>query len=307
MAAELVAPVAFDDYRRLAGTHPDAVLVEVPHAVQDSVVEWALAENLQVLIGGPLASSAAAGERIAAKADAEGRVVEAGFEARYKPVWEAAREEVLAGTIGRVVAVRAIALWDGDPSTWYYDEAASGGMPLTHLTYCFVNPLRWIFGEPTHVSAFANRVRQTDPATVREETCIVNLRFDGDVLASVVGGYVRPADGPYWNVSIVGTEATLELNPSEMGPGELRRLKGSAETRIDTEPSEDAFVRQANVFLDALHGSNRCRNTPAHALGDLLVAEAIVTSVRTLSTIATRPNPAFHTDSKTSGTLASTD
>ncbi len=29
-------------------------------------------------------------------------------------------------------------------------------MPLTHMTYCFINPVRWLAGDPQFVSAFAN-------------------------------------------------------------------------------------------------------------------------------------------------------
>jgi myo-inositol 2-dehydrogenase/D-chiro-inositol 1-dehydrogenase len=288
LAAELGADDSFGgDYRQVADARPDAVLVEVPHHVQDRVTAWALARGFHVLVGGPLAAGVRAGEAIARTAREAGRVVEAGFEARYKPAWQEARRMILAGGIGRVIAVRSVALWDGDPRSWYYDERASGGMPLAHLAYCFVNPVRWILDEPTHLSAFANRVRHTAPGAVREETAVVNLRFSGDVLGSMTAGYVRPADdGASWTVTFLGTEGILELSPTEMDAGSLRLLRGTEERRMDFADAPDAFRAQAAAFLAAIGGGeDRCRNRPEDALGDLRVAAAVVRSARTLRTV----------------------
>jgi myo-inositol 2-dehydrogenase/D-chiro-inositol 1-dehydrogenase len=287
LAAELGAQASFADYRAIASTRPDAVLVEVPHHVQDALTRWALGRGFHVLVGGPLASSVRAGETIARMAREGGRVVEAGFEARYKAAWETARRMVCGGEIGRVVAVRTVALWDGNPESWYYEQRASGGMPLAHLTYCFVNPVRWILGEPTHVSAFANQVRHTAPGAVREETAVVNLRFGGDVLGSMTAGFVRPADdGASWTVTFLGTDGILELSPTEMDAGSLRLLRGGEERRMDFAGAPEAFQAQAAAFLASMDGADRCRNRPEDALGDLRVAAAVARSARTLRTVA---------------------
>lgn len=155
--AEIGCEACFDDYRRLAETKPDALLIEVPHSAQEAIIFWALEAGLSVLIGGSLATDSESAARIGETAKAEGLVVEAGYHARYEPLWVAARERVRTGALGRLIAARTIALWDGDPATWYYNEDVSGGMPLTHMTYCFINPLRWLLGTPRCVSAFANR------------------------------------------------------------------------------------------------------------------------------------------------------
>lgn len=280
----------FDDYRRLAEVRPDALLVEVPHAVQDEIVLWALEAGLHVLIGAPLSYTAHGGETILRRARERGRVVEAGFEARYRPSWEAARDLLRRGEIGRPVAVRAIALWDGDPESWYYDERRSGGMPLTHMTYCFLNPLRWLFGDPTHVSAFANRVKHTGPDHVREETCVASLLFPDGLLASLTAGYVKGGEAACWHVSVIGTEGILEIAPTEMDRGSLRLFRGPAVQEMDFSSARDPFEVQAEAFLDAVigdggDGGDQLRNKPEAALGDLLVAEAIVTSAREMRTV----------------------
>lgn len=276
-----------DDYRRLAEAAPQAVLVEVPHHVQDEIVLWALEAGLHVLVGGPLSASVAGGEAIFAAAESRGLVVEAGFEARYKSAWEEPRRRMAAGEIGRPVAVRSIALWDGKPESWYYHERESGGMPLTHMTYCFLNPLRWLFGDPTHVAAFANRKKHTAAALVREETCVTSLRFPDEVLGSLVAGFVLPGGTATWNLEILGTEGMLEIAPTEMDAGGYTLYRGGRRVEeVDCSSDQDAFQRQAETFLDAVAGDDRCRNRPADTLGDLRVAEAIVTAVREGRTVA---------------------
>jgi myo-inositol 2-dehydrogenase / D-chiro-inositol 1-dehydrogenase len=290
-ATELGVEHYVDDYRRLSEDDPEAVLVEVPHAVQDEVVAWALGAGLHVLVGGPLSRTSTGGLAILRAARERRLVVEAGYEARYKRCWERARELIATGALGDVVVVRAIALWDAPPDSWYYRQSLSGGMPLTHMTYAFLNPLRWLLGEPTHVSALANRVRRRGPDDVTEETCVANLAFGDGPIGSLTAGYVRSGGEESWSVSIVGTEATLDLHPTEMNNGRLRLTTSLADVMEDFSTAPDAFALQAEAFLATLAGEDRCRNTPADTLGDLVLAETIVTSARDLRTVAC-PAPA---------------
>ena len=287
--AEIGCAHCYDDFRRVVEASPDAVLVEVPHAAQDEIVLWALEAELPVLIGGSLASSVEVGERIQELSEARGLVVEAGYEARYHPVWEAAREELAAGRLGRLIAARAIALWDGDPATWYYSQQASGGMPLTHMTYCFLNPLRWLLGDPTHVSAFANRKAHLAPGLLEQETCVANLLFPDDVLGSLLAGFVKSGELPAWSVTLLGTAGALELTPVDLGAGTLTLYTPAGSETRDFTGAPDAFQVQATIFLAALDGAPGCRNTPRATLGDLRVAAALVASVRGTCTVALPP------------------
>ena len=285
LGAQFDCAACFEDHHRLRECAPDAVLIEVPHSVQDPLASWAIEQGLPTLIGGPLSRSVLDGERIAQLAEANNVLIELGFEARYKAVWETAREWISAGRIGRPIAIQSIALWDGNPGSWYYDEAASGGMPLTHMSYAFINPLRWLFGDPLRVSAFANRIRHTAAHQVREETCVANILFPQDVVCSMLAGYVKAGRAESWQVSIVGSEGLLELHPTEMDNGSLLLYRGDEVTTRDFADAEDAFVAQADAFLDSIQGNPRCRNRPEDALNDLRVAAAIAASARERRTI----------------------
>ncbi|MHB9134225.1 MAG: Gfo/Idh/MocA family protein [Armatimonadota bacterium] len=283
--AEVGCDHRVDDYRQLLVDRPDAVLVEVPHAAQDAIVRWALDAGLHVLIGGPLATASGVGEEIRDLAARRGLVVEAGYQARYMPLWEQACNLLQKGMLGNLVAVRTIALWAGEPASWYYAQEASGGMPLTHMTYCFLNPLRWLLGDPRQVSAFANRKGQTSPGMIDEETCVANLLFPDDVLCSSIAGFVKPGELPSWHVTLIGTQAILELHPIDMEGGNMTMYAGPAIHHTDYSAAPDGFVLQAQAFLAALDGAPTCRNTPEDTIGDLYAAEAIVTSARDKRTV----------------------
>jgi predicted dehydrogenase len=277
----------FDDYRRLADLRLDALLVEVPHHAQDGIVLWALGQGLSVLVGGCLASSAAAAAEVGRLAASGGLVVESGYEARYSAEWESVRRLVADGELGSLVAVRSIALWPGDPASWYYDQVQSGGMPMTHMTYCFLNPVRWILGRPLQVSALANRKCHTAAGLVAEETCLANVLFVDDVPYSLTAGFVRPGRLPGWSVTFIGTRGAVDLVPAEESPASMAVYRDGVEEvqRTDFSAAPDAFQAQARAFLAALDGAAGCRNPPQDTLLDVQTAEAIVRSARELKTI----------------------
>jgi myo-inositol 2-dehydrogenase / D-chiro-inositol 1-dehydrogenase len=285
LGAEFGCAACYDDFHRILDTRPDAILVEVPHEVQDSIVIWALEQHLHVLIGGSLATNRHTAQQIVQITEANHLVVEAGYEARYSPVWENARELVVSGALGRLVTVRSIALWAGDPRTWYYHQQASGGMPITHMTYCFINPVRWIVGEACSVSAYASRIANTAPELIVEENCVANMLFDHDVLCSMTAGFVAPSGLPAWSTTFIGTRGALEVRPDEGGSGTLIVYGGPTPEVREYRSGPNAFDLQASTFVRALHGENQCRNTPKCTIGDVCVAEAIVASVRERRTV----------------------
>ncbi|HLJ25938.1 MAG TPA: Gfo/Idh/MocA family oxidoreductase [Candidatus Angelobacter sp.] len=286
LAAALHCDFRTSDYRDLLQAKPNALLIEVPHEVQDEMVDWALAHDLPVLVGGPISTSLQGVERIAEIAAARNLIVEAGYEARYKSCWEAARDRITAGEIGQLIAVQSRALWNGDPQSWYYSQARSQGMPLTHISYAFLNPLRWIMGDPLQISAFANTKKHQTPQSVREETCAANMAFPGNVLLSMVAGYVSHGEPESWTVFFLGTDGCIQLYPTEMDNGWLKLYRHGESSTLDFTHARDAFEIQAETFLNALEGENRLRNQPQACVGDLRAVEAIVASIRENRTIA---------------------
>jgi predicted dehydrogenase len=275
VAVTLGAPDAFDDYRRIASLDPDALLVEVPHRAQTEIVDWGLDVVPGILIGGPLAVNSTIAAAIEDKAAETGCLVEAGYNARYSVVWETARTTITSGVLGDPVLVQSVALYAASPTSWYYNQAVSGGMPLTHMAYGFINPVRWIFGPVKEVTASSNQLRHTDDGYVEQETCSANLRFQNGTIYAAVAGYVTPPNYPHTAyVHVLGTQGALEMRLTTPATHTVYLEHGVTETVFTDEPS--SLQRQAQTFIDALEGNAQCLNPPSDAKIDVALAEAIV-------------------------------
>jgi hypothetical protein len=137
-------------------------------------------------------------------------------------------------------------------------------MLLTHMTYCFLNPLRWLLGEPRGAGPMASRLVHTSPRHVREESCVALFDFPGDVPISLTASYVRPALHQSWNVRLFGSRAVLETKPDETGPGRLRVLEGETCEDHVFAATADGFERQAVAFLDTIAAATPAAIAPAN-------------------------------------------
>ena len=286
-AAELGCGDFFDDFRQLGETRPDAILIEVPHRVQDEISIWALGAGCDLLVGGCLASSVENGRRIAEMAARKSLIVEAGFQRRYDPAWEEIRRLVAARELGAPVMAVTMALWNPDPDGWYYDQEESGGMPLTHMSYCYLNAVRWILGKPATVSAMANRMRNTAPGRVVEETCGALIGFENGAFTSATASYIGPEGMPDPQPRFICSEGGIQPNADNPpGKDSITVFRGGAsEVRaFETEPSP--HVRQAAAFLDAMESRCQARNPPEDALLDVEIAEAVSVSAREHRTVS---------------------
>ncbi len=277
VASELGAPEAFDDFRRIERCRPEAVLVETPHQVHGEVVPWALETGYDLLLGGNLASSVEAGERFADQARRQGRVVECGYDRRYHPAWEKARELIQTGELGRPIQAYAAGLWSADPQSWYYSQAASGGMPLTHMSYVGLSYIRWIFGRPVGVASAASRVVHTAPGQVDEESCSAIVEFASGAFATVIASYLAPQGWPGVMAHFVCSRGGAV--PHE-GEGTLTVYRQSAPEILQFPQTPSSLVRQADAFLDAIDQRSGQRSPPEDALWDVRLAEAIATAAR---------------------------
>lgn len=285
-AEELGCPSCYDDFHRLAEARPDAVLIEVPHKAQDEIALWALEAGYDLLIGGCLASGLEPGSEILELATRRQRIVEAGYQRRYDPAWEEIRRLIREGALGKPVMAVSMALYDADPQSWYYDQETSGGMPLTHLSYCHLNAIRWVLGQPRSVSAAANRLVETSPARVWEETCGTLIGFENGAFASATASYLGLDGMPNAQTRFICTAGGILVN-AENAPGTVSITvfrQGQSEVRsFEAEPSP--FVRQAEAFLEAMETRQEARNPPGDALLDVRVAEAISLAAREHRTV----------------------
>lgn len=277
LAYKLGAPKAFDDYHRIADWNPDALLIEVPHGLQTEIVKWGIDTAPGILVGAALAVKSKEAEELERRAEEKRCIIEAGYNARYSGVWERAKKIIESGILGRPVMAQSLALFSASPSSWYYREKESGGMPLTHMTYCFINPVRWILGSVLEVSASANQLIYRGKEFVEQEMCVATLRFQNESIYSALAGYIKPPRFPSLDIKFICTDGGLEILPSRRT---LKIYQDRDVEEIDFSSQPSSLLKQVETFLKALDGETVCLNPPSDAKIDVAISEAIVRAAR---------------------------
>jgi D-xylose 1-dehydrogenase (NADP+, D-xylono-1,5-lactone-forming) len=141
---------AYEDV--LADPDVDAVYIPLVNSLHSEWSERALAAGKHVLCEKPLAMSAAEGERMAAAADAAGRLLMEAFMYRFHPRLRSQVEQA------RQRPIRHVSAWFGfriaAPENYRLQPELGGGALMDVGCYA-LSACRWLLGEPTQVGAVA--------------------------------------------------------------------------------------------------------------------------------------------------------
>lgn len=298
-------------YRRLdevlASHPPDGVILATPNAAHVPQALRCLQDGVPVLVEKPIATSVADGIRLAADAERRGVPLLVGHHRRHSPILAAARELIMGGRLGRIVAATATTLV-AKPDE-YFDAAPwrreSGGGPILINLIHDIDVLRMLVGDVVSVRAVAsNRVRGLPV----EETVVVATEFVNGALGSLVLSDVAAAplsweltageDPAYPNHDdrdcyvLAGTHGTLgvptmRLTTSEGQPSWRRQMR----TSVARPGRADPLARQLEHFVAVIRGEAEPMVTAADATESLRVTLAVAESVATGAAIACSPTP----------------
>ena len=250
-ADALGIPRAHGSYEALlADPDVDAVYIPLPNHLH---VEWsinALRAGKHVLCEKPMALTVEDTERLAAEAEASGRLLVEAFMYRHHPSWLAARELIAAGRIGRLVAVDSwFSYFLADPAN-IRNVREWGGGGLWDIGCYSVNLSRMLFGEePTTVTAALVR----DPATGVDTLTTGTMTFPSGLASFTVGTQTEPDQ----RVHIYGTDGRIAIEIPFNIPPELptrlslttgRKAPEAYDTEVITIPAADPYTAQADAF-----------------------------------------------------------
>jgi predicted dehydrogenase len=155
-----------DDGSALAGDPEiDAVLITSPTTTHAELIRSALAAGKPLFCEKPLATSFdLVGELTREVADA-GVVAQVGFASRFHPIYNAVRDIIDAGRLGRPMGytLRDDQFWPTGEvvpghSSWRSDVAQAGGGALLEHSIHSADILTWLFGPTARVFALARNV-----------------------------------------------------------------------------------------------------------------------------------------------------
>lgn len=279
LVEQLAEPV--DIYTDLAVllARPDieAVDIVLPIAVMPEVVAMALQAGKHVVSEKPIAPEVATGRRLLAQyAEHAGQVWMVAENWRYEDAFEQAAEVIRAGQIGRPLLCDWTLHKPIMPDNEYYQTgwrrvpAYPGGYALDAGVH-HAAVLRMILGDIREVSAVTAQVRPDLPPL---DTLSASLQFASGVLGTYL---VTFAVGAPWPpaLRITGESGALSVWHQELvltSEGATRTIPVAANRGVEAE---------LVAFAQAIRVQQPHRNTPAEALQDLAVIEAMLRSVET--------------------------
>jgi len=210
-------PVETDLAEALRKHKPDAVIVANPTAFHLDIAIPAAETGCTILLEKPVSDSLDRVDVLQKTAQKSGSKILVGFQFRYHPTLNKARELIQQGALGTVLTVHAH--WGEYLPQWhpwedyrqsYAARADLGGGVIVTLTHP-LDYLRYLIGDTESLWSFNAHVSPLE--TDVEDVAEIGLKFANGAMGSVHLNYVqRP---PSHRLEIVGTAGTLRWDNAD--------------------------------------------------------------------------------------------
>ena len=244
----------FDSYAAILAEAPDAVVINSENTRHAALVDLAAAAGAHVFCEKPLATTAREARRMVARCEAAGVTLMTAFPMRFSPPVIAAREALLAGSLGRVYGCNATNQGQLPAHVpWFIDpQLAGGGALMDHVVH-LADLLRWFFGcEAREVYALANRILYPELEPQVETGAVVLLDFEDGSFAGIDCSWSRPPEYPTWGnvkLEIVGEGGLLTLDAFRQAGTVYRRGTPGAQLAYWGSDANQGLI---DDFVDSL-------------------------------------------------------
>jgi len=262
-------PVETDLAAALKKHQPQAVIVSNPTALHLDIAIPAAQTGCAILLEKPISNDLSRVDELRLAAAQSGSKILVGFQFRYHPTLNKARELIAAGVIGKVLTVHAH--WGEYLPNWhpwedyrqsYAARADLGGGVIVTLTHP-LDYLRYLLGEVESLWSFNGHISPLEMDV--EDVAEIGLRFVSGAIGGAHLNYVqRP---PVHRLEIVGTGGTLRwdnadglltlLQTLDAFGGIYPQPASAIETRYplpDGFERNQLFAAQMRHFLDVASG-----------------------------------------------------
>ncbi len=236
-----------------------AVICAPAHRHVDIMMTCARA-GLAFLVEKPLAVTMDGVDAVLRQVDDKGIIARVGYTRRNAPELKAMRAHVLDGKIGvpklaYVNASQEFPKYRPDYRETYYSSPEMGGGAILDAASHSFDALIWMLGRPTTVGAMHDRMALEGSRT--EDTCLVNIRFEGGAMANLTINQFQKRHVSTFEM--IGTCGNLMLDHSTLkfaddDSGAWAEQRDFMEGLAPMEAHQARFALQANAMLDALEG-----------------------------------------------------
>ncbi len=210
-------PVETDFQEALKKHRPDAVIVANPTSMHLEVAIPAAEAGCHILVEKPVSHSLERLDVLQQTAEKSGSKILVGFQFRYHPTLNKARELIRSNALGRLLTVHAH--WGEYLPQWhpwedyrqsYAARADLGGGVIVTLTHP-LDYLRYLLGEVESLYSFNGHISSLEVDV--EDVAEIGLKFTNGAVGGVhVNYFQRP---PVHRLEIAGTNATLRWDNAD--------------------------------------------------------------------------------------------
>lgn len=298
-ASRYGVPVVDDLDAVLRRADVEAIIITAENVRHRALCEAACAAGKHVLCEKPLATTAADAEVMIAAARRAGVLLATAFPLRHNAPARRVKEQMQAGTIGPVLAVRA-ANHGKLPPGWFVQRALSGGGAVLDHTVHVVDLLRWYLeDEPVEVYA---EVSHGLYGLEVEDAAFMTITFRSGVVATLDPSWAHPASFPTWSdvtMEIAGERGVLRLDAFAENITRYPNASTPAEWLPFGVDGDEAMLAE---FARAVRVGRRPAADGRDGERALAVALAAYDSVRAGQPVAVPP-PADGDQTKSAGTF----
>jgi len=290
-------PVETDIAEALKKHQPQAVIVSNPTALHMDIAIPAAQTGCAIFLEKPIAENLERVDVLQETAAKSGSKIVVGFQFRYHPTLNKARELIAAGAIGKVLSAHSH--WGEYLPNWhpwedyrqsYAARADLGGGAIVTIAHP-LDYMRYLFGEIESLWSLNGHISPLELSGV-EDVAEIGLKF----LCGAIGGvhinlFQRP---PVHRLEIVGTGGTLFWDymdgllthyqmPDEFGS--INSKPGPAQvqqyTLPDTYERNQLFMAQTQHFLKVARGDAEPSCSLDDGIKALEIAQAALQSQKT--------------------------
>jgi len=210
-------PVETDIHEAIKKHKPNAVIVANPTALHLDIAIPAAEAGCAILLEKPISDSLDRLDTLQHAAQKSGSKILVGFQFRYHPTLNKARELIQANAIGKILTVHAhwgeyLPQWHPweDYRASYAARADLGGGVIRTLTHP-LDYLRHLIGEVESLWSFNGHISPLELDV--EDVAEIGLRFKNGAVGGVHLNYVQRS--PRHTLEIIGTQGTLRWDNAD--------------------------------------------------------------------------------------------
>jgi len=249
---------------------PDAVIISNPTSLHMDVAIPAAEAGCHILLEKPISDDLSHVDELRKAAAKSGARILVGFQFRYHPTLNKARELIQEGALGKVLSFHSH--WGEYLPNWhswedyresYAARADLGGGVIGTLTHP-IDYIRYLLGDVDEVRSFAGHVSPLEVSGV-EDVGEISIKLKSGAIGGIhVNYFQRP---PVHRLEIVGTKGTirwdnadgvlhLDSMPDEFGTWTENPTKSIHKNYLLPKNFERnyLFVKQMEHFIDVAEG-----------------------------------------------------